>query len=113
MATLIVGGVTVAVARADQPEEHVAAGGEIVRMFDNSARTTVRSYKRTWTITTAAITDSAATTLKAALLTTTLPVACSGDITGSVNCIPQVKADTATPVNGVLYRRVQFALVEV
>ncbi len=113
MATLIVGGVTVPVAKADQPEESTPAGGEIVRMFDNSARTTVRSYKRTWTVTTKLMLDAAAATLRAAIVTTSLPVSCSGDITGSVSCIPQLKTYTAVALSGVLYRRVQFALIEV
>ena len=113
MATLIVGGVTVQVAVAEQPEKYDPIGGEIVRMFDGSARSTVRGYKRTWTITTRLVTDATAATLKAALVTTTLPVACSGDLTGSINCIPRITDYAPVRAQGALYRRVVFTLTEV
>jgi hypothetical protein len=113
MPALIVGGVTVSVANAAQPEDAEPVGGEIVRMFDGSARTTVRSYKRTWSITTTLLTTSAAATLRTALVTTTLPVACSGDITGAVNCIPRLTGYEAVAARGVVRRRVSFTLVEV
>lgn len=115
MATLVVGGITVPVlASTDQQEKNDPVGGEIVRMFDGSARTTVRGYKRTWTFTTRLMDDAvSAPAFKAVLKATSLPVACSGDITGSVNCIPRLTDYTPVRANGALYRRVVFTLTEV
>ena len=114
MASLIVGGVTVSVANsAEQQQTYEPIGGEIVRMFDGSARTTVRGYKRNWSITTTLLTTGDATTLLTQLLTTALPVACSGDITGAVNCIPRVTGNTPVNTSGTLRRRVTFTLTEV
>jgi hypothetical protein len=113
VATLVVGGVTVPVANADQPETYDPVGGEIVRMFDGSGRSTVRGYKRKWTFTTNLLLDADAATLKAALLTTALPVACSGDITGAINCIPRITGYTPVRAGRALRRRVAFMLTEV
>jgi hypothetical protein len=114
MATLIVGGVTVPVAAGgEQSEKNDPIGGEIVRMFDGTARSTVRGYKRTWTITTRIMLAADAATLKAALLTTALPVACTGDITGAVNCIPRLVDYTPVRAHSALRRRVVFTLTEV
>jgi hypothetical protein len=114
MATLVVGAVTVPVAaNVEQQEKNEPVGGEIVRMFDGSARSTVRGYKRTWTITTRIMLAADAATLKTALLTTALPVACTGDITGAVNAIPRLMEYTPMRAKGTVRRRVVFTLTEV
>lgn len=110
----MVGGFTVPVALNPEPQEKAEpVGGEIVRMFDGSGRSTVRGYKRTWTFTTRLMLDATAATLRAILVTTTLPVACSGDITGALNCIPRLTEYTPVRAKGALRRRVVFTLTEV
>jgi len=113
MATLVVGSVTVQVANGDLSEKYEPIGGEVVRMFDGSARSTVRSYKRSWTFTSTLLDSTAAAALKAALVTTTLPVSCSGDITGSVSCIPRITEYAPVRTARSLRRRVSFTLTEV
>jgi hypothetical protein len=113
MATLVVGSVTVKVAYQDQAEKVDVVGGEIVRMFDGTARSTVRGFKRTWTIVTRLLNSTDAGALKTALETTTLPVSCSGDITGSVNCIPRLTDNTAVRAAASMRRRMTFTLTEV
>lgn len=114
MSLLVVGGVTVSVANTDQDVQFEPIGGEVVRMFDGSARTTVRAYKRTWMITTIILPDATAATLKAVLISTTQPVTCSGDLFGtSLSCITQLTSYAAVNVRGALYRRVAFKLIEV
>jgi hypothetical protein len=114
VATLIVGGVTVPVAAGvEQTEKNEPIGGEIVRMFDGTARSTVRGYKRIWNFTTRLMLAADAATLKTALLTTALPVACSGDITGAVNAIPRITEYTPVRAHGTVRRRVVFTLTEV
>ena len=113
MAMLIVGGVTVLLANVEQPTDYEPVGGEIVRMFNGTPLSTVRAYKRLWpSLTTILMTDANASTLRAQLVSTTLPVAVSGDLTGSVNVIPQLKSYAAVNVRGNLYRRVVFGMLE-
>jgi hypothetical protein len=113
MATLVVGAVTVKVAASESDEDRRPVGGEIVQMFDGSSRSTVRGYKRTLFIVTRLLNSSDATTLLAALLTTTLPVSCSGDLLGgTVNCIPRLKKNTGVRAGASLRRRISFDLVE-
>jgi hypothetical protein len=113
MATLVVGGVTVNVQHPESQQQREPVGGEIVRMFDGSARSTVRSFKRTLHVTTRLYTGAERTTLLAQLLTTTLPVSCSGDLLGgTVNCIPRMTEDVAVNVAGGPRWRISFDLVE-
>lgn len=115
MANLVVGGVTVAVAR-DGARETSQDLRDKIRMQDQSMRVFIigAGQKRQWSITTPLLSSTDAATLKAALVTTTLPVACSGDILGgSVNCIPTLTEYAPVGVAGVIKRRVSFTLDEV
>jgi hypothetical protein len=114
MATLIVGGVTVP----------VAAGGRTIREERSDRRRDRSDVRRHRSIdgarlqahvdfTTRMMLAADAATLKAALLTTALPVACSGDITGAVNCIPRLVDYTPVRAHSALRRRVVFTLTEV
>lgn len=112
MASLIVGGVTVSVAN-DGAQETSDFIGDRTRMQDGSMRVMVVAQKRQWKITTILIADATAATLRAALQTTSLPVACSGDLLGgSVNCIPEITAYMPVNKRGTIMRRVAFTLYE-
>ena len=114
MANLTVGGVVVPIGRNGADIAYDEIGGEAVtRMFDGTARLTRRGQKRKWSITTAVMADGAATTLLAQLQSTTLPVACSGDVLGgSVSCIPTVDKKTAVGAGGALSWVLAFTLWE-
>lgn len=112
MSALVVGGVTVRV--ADDKEAVVEVGGELTRMFEGSLRKTLRGTKRELKIVTALMADSAATTLRTALLSTTLPVSCSGDLLrGTVSCFPELTSDDAFNMPDGIYRRFSFTLRQV
>lgn len=83
MAYLTVGGVTVDAAEG-QTRVGVEEIGDRFRAFDGSMNSTVRAYKRSYEITTIPMTDTNADTLETAL-EGTQPVACTGDLTGSVD----------------------------
>lgn len=112
MAFLVVGGVTVPVA-PDGAQEEVVEIGDRARAFDGDMRGTVRSRKAVWRITTTPQTTTASDTLKTALITTTLPVTCSGDfIGGTENCVPEYLGRRAVKV-GAGHRMVtEFLLHE-
>lgn len=99
MPALVVGGVTVSVAPGGA-REAVVEIGDRARAFDGTMRSTVRSRKKAWPITTIPMTQGDATTLETAL-NGTLPVACSGDILGaSVNCHPEITGIDYVPIAG-------------
>lgn len=115
MATLVVGGVTVAVAR-DGAKEQSTPLRDMQRMQDGTLRAVVvgGGTKRSWSITTKIVDSASAATLRTALVTTSLPVSCSGDLLGgSVNCIPTLVSYDPVSVGGVLCRVVVFTLDEV
>jgi hypothetical protein len=84
MAYLTVGGVTVKVIHS-APRRREEAVGEVRRAFSGAPRSSVRAYYSVWEgVETTWITRTAADTLRAALKGTP-PVACTGDLTGSIN----------------------------
>lgn len=90
MAFLIVSGITVPVAPggAKRATEEI---GDRARAFDGTMRQTIRSTKRNWSATTTPLSQTDADTLYNALLSTTLPIVCSGDFLGaSRNCLATV-----------------------
>lgn len=112
MSALVVGGVTVRVATAEETVAEV--GGESTRMFDGSLRKTLRGTKREFQITTALMTNSDAATLRTALVTTSLPVSCSGDLLGgTVSCFPDLTSYSPVNLPDGIYRRVSFTLRQV
>lgn len=96
MAFLTVGGVTVEVVPGGS-SRRVFEIGDRARAFDGTPRSTIRAYKNEHSFTTVPLTQAAATTLEAALKGT-LPVAVTGDRTGSVNAHPIITGveDVAT-----------------
>lgn len=84
MSYLVVGGVTVDVAEGSA-QVNVDEIGDRFRAFDGTMNSSIRAYKKSYDITTIPMTDANADTLEAALQGSQ-PVACSGDLTGSVNC---------------------------
>lgn len=112
MAFLIVSGITVPVAPsgASRTTEEI---GDRARAFDGTMRQTIRSTKRGWNATTRPLTESDANTLYNALLSTTLPIVCSGDFLGaSRNCVATVDSWSYVRV-AVGYRIVvSFTLLE-
>lgn len=112
MPAQVVGGVTVGLAFAPV-EESVEEIGDRARAFNGTMRSTVRTFKRSWTQQTKPISDADATTLLAALRGA-LPVAVSGDVTGAVNTHPKVNSVTTIPISGgTLRRAVNYTLFEV
>lgn len=111
MAYLVVGGVTVEVA-AGASSRAVVEIGDRARAFDGTLRSTVRSRKKAWSITTVPMTKANADTLETAL-NGTLPVAVSGDTTGSVNTHPVVTGRTDIPTAGGFFVVLSFDLMEV
>lgn len=92
----VVGGVTVSVAASSESVEEVGDRG---RAFDGTLRSTIRARKKEWTISTVPMTQADATTLETAL-NGTLPVACSGDLTGTVNTHPVITGKEYVMVSG-------------
>jgi hypothetical protein len=114
MPFLTCGGVTVEVfVGSSVDEEHVEIG-DFGRAFDGTARSTIRSsYKKTWTgLSTAPIAQATADTLLAALKNATQPVACTGDLTGSINCFPRNIHVKPVAIGTSHYETVTFDLYE-
>lgn len=111
MPFLVVGGVTVNVA-TDASSRTVQEIGDRARAFDGTMRSTVRARKKAWSFTTVPMTDAAASTLETAL-NGTLPVAVSGDITGSVNTHPEVTGREDVAISGGFNVVLSFTLHEV
>lgn len=88
MPFLVVGGVTASVARDTAKRETIEIG-ERARAFDGTMRSTVRARKYRWSANTTPLTQADADTFIAAL-NGGLPVACTGDWTGSVDTHPEV-----------------------
>lgn len=88
MPFLTVGGVTVEVAPGGSSRA-VTEIGDRARAFDGTMRSTVRSRKKVFAFTTVPMTQAAATTLETAL-NGALPVAATGDRTGSINTHPEI-----------------------
>lgn len=90
MAFLVVSGITVPVtpSGANRSTEEI---GDRARAFDGTMRQTVLATKRSWSATTAPLSQANADTLYNALLSTTLPLVCSGDFLGATrNCFATV-----------------------
>lgn len=87
MPFLVVGGVTVKVVLPSGTREERSVG-EVRPAFSGAPRSSVRAYFAEWEVETNWLARSAADTLRAALKGTP-PVACSGDLTGSINCYVQ------------------------
>lgn len=114
MPFLVCGGVTVEVSvNADVDEDHREIG-DFAPSFDGSPRSTIRStYKRVWNgIVTAPMSQTDANTLLAALKNATQPVACSGDLTGSINCFPRNIHVKPIAVGSSHYESIRFDLWE-
>lgn len=114
MPFLSVGGVTVEVTTgADVDEEHVEIG-DFARAFDGTARSTIRStFKKIWMgLRTVPMTTTSADTLLAALKNATQPVACTGDLTGSINAFPRNIHVQPVAIGTTHYEVVSFDLWE-
>ena len=109
MPYLVVGGVTVSVAAASRAVEEI---GDRARAFDGTKRSTIRSRKYVYSVTTVPMADGTATTLEAAL-NGSLPVACSGDLTGSINAHPEVTGREDVMIAGGFNVVLSFALHQV
>lgn len=110
MSFLVVSGITVSVASATRSKELI---GDTARAFDGTFRQTAHDRKRSWQVTTTAMSRTDANALETALESTTLPLVCSGDLLGgTVNCYcPVVDSWDAVKVNP--HRAVvQFTLLE-
>jgi hypothetical protein len=113
MPMLVVGGVTVPVAREGGVDHDVEEfGGDRTRAFDGTMRSTVRARKGQWSIVTTLMAGGAKDTLVAALVATP-PVTCSGDILGaSTSCHIVLQKVAPESVRGALKYRVHFMLYE-
>lgn len=85
MAYLIVNSVTVPVSAEQGVTVERERFGDAASAFDGTELSTVRVRKLRWNIVTAPMSRSDADSLISAL-EDTLPLACSGDLTGSVDC---------------------------
>lgn len=114
MADLVVGGVTVAVARDGADNDRVEFGGDRARMEDGSLRTSVKGRKMEWHFRTASpLSGTDAGTLITAIEGAP-PVTCSGDILGaSGSYAGQVHKKTPVSVLGTVKYYVQFSLFEI
>lgn len=110
MPYLVVGSVTVNVAPGASSRA-VEEIGDRARAFDGTLRSTVRGRKKVWSITTAPMTKANADTLETAL-NGTLPVAVSGDTTGSVNTHPEVTGREDVAISGDFLVVMSFRLME-
>lgn len=100
MPFLVVGGVTVDVARYRWKDVPVGDGAP---MFDGSYRQTYRSHKARYEVGTVPMATAAASTLLA-VLTGAQPVACSGDGIASANFfVEDVAYDTEYGAGAALY----------
>lgn len=111
MPYLVVGGVTTEVAPGASSRS-VTEIGDRARAFDGTLRSTVRGRKKAWEFTTVPMTKAAADTLETAL-NGTLPVAVSGDTTGSVNTHPEVTGRVDIATSGGFRVALSFRLFEV
>jgi hypothetical protein len=114
MAALVVGGVTVLVARDGADQDFEEYGGDRARMEDGSLRTSVKGQKNVWSLRTAApLTGANADTLIAAIRGAP-PVTCTGDILGaSFSCAGQVHKKLPVSVRGTVKFHVHFTLFEI
>lgn len=106
----VAGGVTVPVALGEASEESELIGDRS-RMFDGSMREVSDGQKKQWSITTRPLTAAAYSTLRTALLASP-PIACSGDLTGSVNCFVELGAARSVKVAGEFRRILAYTLHE-
>lgn len=109
------GGVVVPVA-AESADEKLEQSVDKQRMQDGSLRavfTTSSPNKRILSFTTRHMLDSDAATLRAQLVSTSLPLTCSGDLLGgSVSMIPELTSYKPVRRRGALYRIVSATLTE-
>lgn len=106
MPSLVVSGITVQVSiTADTEEENVAVG-EVVRAFDGTPRSSVRGYKREFSVETIYLVPAVADPLIAALKTPG-GVTCSGDfLGGTVGCVVTDIKVRHVKIQGVIVHKV-------
>lgn len=103
--------ITVSVAYPDGAAEEPEHVGDRDRMFDGTFREVTDGYKRSWPITTAAMTVAEYNTLRNALLGTQ-PLSCDGDLLGgAVSCHAELGRTSYIGRGGTL-RRLLFTLRE-
>ena len=114
MAFLTVAGTTVPVALTGCSTKIVTIGDVGTRAFDGTMRSTERTTKREWSITTAPMSPSLADALIAAL-GTGAAISVNGDMVNNVatSCFRQLTGRTSVAVRGAHYDTVQFALMEI
>lgn len=111
MPFLVVNSVTVEVEAEEMEEEHLELG-EFVRAFDGTAMSSARTtYKRNWRVRTAPMATATADTLVTALKGAP-PLACSGDLTGSINAVIRDIKVHQIPNSGGFYEAVSFSIHE-
>lgn len=113
MADLTIGGLGVNVQRDGVEENQHEIGGARRRVFDGSYKSTVRTRKREWPITTVLLTSAEKTALELKL-NGTPPQACSGAALGgaAVNCFPEYIGATYVPTLAGVRYRLRFNLHE-
>jgi hypothetical protein len=114
MADLVVGAVTVAVAREGVEHSFREYGGDRVVMEDGSMRVSVKGRKNVWRFRTASpLSGANATSLVNAVIAAP-PVTCSGDILGaSFSCAGEVHQRQPVSILGTVMYYVSFTLYEV
>lgn len=112
MPFLALGGTTVQVA-LNANSGDAAPVGKVERSFDGTARSSVRSYKDSWSLTTRWLTDTEGDTLEG-ILEGAPPLAATGDLTGPVSVVVDgpIAREYAKFADGER-RRLTFTLLEV
>ena len=114
MAFLTVAGTTVPVAPTGCTTKIITIGDVGTRAFDGTMRSTERTTKREWSITTTPMTPSAADAIVTAL-GTGAAITVNGDIVNNVatSCFRVLVGRTAIATRGAHYDTLAFTLLEV
>ena len=114
MADLVVGGVTVSVARDGADNDQEEYGGDRARTESGALRTSVKGYKNVWHFRTAAALSGANADTLITAIRGAPPVTCSGDILGaSYSCAGQVHKKQPISMLGTVMYHVHFSLFEI
>lgn len=113
MPALVVGGVTIKVAREGVQRDRDDASDRS-RAFDNTYRASVTgTAKRTWAFSTPPLARATADTYEATLGVVS-PQTCSGDILGaSISCCSEITGNVPLVIGTAQYSVISFALSEV